>query len=210
MSATLALFTSPGTCALASHIALEDAGLAFEPRRLRFAEGEQRAPDYLRINPKGRVPALATPQGILTETPAILVYIAQIAPDARLAPFADAFAFARAQSFAAYLCATVHVAHAHRPRGSRWATEAASLEDMKRKTPENMAACFELIETSLYVGPWAMGEAYSFVDPYLFTVAGWLGGDGVDIARFPRVHDHFRRMTQRPSVIRALEWERSA
>ena len=210
MSAPLTLFTAPGTCALASHIALEESGLSYELRRLRFAANEQRAPDYLRINPKGRVPALVTPQGVLTETPAILAFIAQIAPAARLAPFADAFAFAQAQSFASYLCSTVHVAHAHRPRGARWATEPASLEDMKRKTPENMAACFDVIETSIFAGPWAMGESYSFVDPYLFTVAGWLEGDGVDIARFPRVHAHFQRMRERPGVVRALEAERLA
>ena len=210
MSATLTLFTAPGTCALASHIALEESGLSYELRRLRFAANEQRAPDYLRINPKGRVPALVTPQGVLTETPAILAFIAQIAPAARLAPFADAFAFAQAQSVASYLCSTVLVAHAHRPRGARWATEPASLEDMKRKTPENMAACFEVIETSIFAGPWAMGESYSFVDPYLFTVAGWLEGDGVDIARFPRVHAHFQRMRERPGVVRALEAERLA
>ena len=209
MSAPHILFTAPGTCSLASHVALCESGLEFEARRVRFAANEQRAPDYLKINPKGRVPALVTPQGVLTETPAVLVYIAQSAPAAGLAPFADAFAFARAQSFAAYLCSTVHVAHAHRPRGSRWASEPASLEDMKRKTPENMAACFELIEASMFAGPWAMGEAFSFVDPYLFTVSGWLEGDGVDIARFPRVHEHFRRMRERPSVVRALEWERA-
>lgn len=210
MSATLTLFTAPGTCALASHIALEESGLSYELRQLRFAANEQRASDYLRINPKGRVPALVTPQGVLTETPAILAFIAQSAPAARLAPFADAFAFAQAQSFASYLCSTVHVAHAHRPRGARWATEPASLEDMKRKTPENMAACFEVIETSIFAGPWAMGESYSFVDPYLFTVAGWLEGDSVDIARFPRVLAHFQRMRERPGVLRALEAERLA
>ena len=131
------------------------------------------------------MPALATDRGILTETPAILAYIAQTYPQAGLAPLADPFAFAQLQAFNAYLCSTVHVAHAHRPRGARWADEPSSLEDMKRKTTRNMADCFELIETQMFAGPWAMGEAYSLADPYLFTIAGWLEGDGVDIAGFP-------------------------
>ena len=207
---TYTFFFSPGSCALASHIALEDAGADYVARRLHFANKEQQSPEYLAINPKGRVPALVTPQGILTETPAILAFIAQTFPEAKLAPFADPFGFARAQSFAAYLCSTVHVAHAHRGRGYRWADEAASFEDMKRKVPRTVGACFELIETSLFAGPWAMGEHYSFVDPYLFTISGWLAGDGVDIARFPKVAAHHARMSERASVKKVLAAEAAA
>src|SRR5687768_17636747 len=101
------LFYAPGTCALASHIALEDAGANYEVVRLDFAGGEQRKPEYLKINPKGRVPALATDRGVLTENPAILAFIAQSFPKAKLAPFDDAWTYAQVQSFNAYLCATV-------------------------------------------------------------------------------------------------------
>jgi glutathione S-transferase len=199
-----------GTCALATHIALEDAGAAYEARRIDFATAEQRSPEYLEINPKGRVPALVTPRGVLTETPALLVYIAQTHPKARLAPLDDPFAFAEMQAFALYLAATVHVAHAHRPRGSRWADEPASLADMKRKTPANMRDGFRLIERHLFRGPWAMGEAYSVIDPYLYTLAGWLAGHEVDIAEFPVIADHFNRMSARESVARAIAAESSA
>ena len=78
---------------------------------------------------------------------------------------------------------------------------------MKRKTPGNMRACFELIQHQLFRGPWAMGERYSVIDPYLFTLAGWLEGDGVDIAEFPVIADHHRRMAERASVKRALAGE---
>ena len=87
-------FYSPGTCALASHIALEDAGASYELKRLDFRKSEQQSPDYLAINPKGRVPTLRTPRGVLTETPAILAFVAQSFPEARLAPLDDPFAFA--------------------------------------------------------------------------------------------------------------------
>jgi len=203
----LTLYFAPGTCALATHIALEDAGAEYVAKRVDFAKAEQRSPAYLAINPKGRVPALATPRGIITETPALLVYVAQNHRHAELAPLDDHFAFAELQAFASYLASTVHVAHAHRPRGGRWADEAISLEDMKRKTPANMRACFELIQAHLFRGPWAMGERYSVIDPYLFTLAGWLEGDGVDIAEFPVIAGHYRRMTERPSVKRVLAAE---
>ncbi len=196
-------FYAPNTCSLASHIALEEAQAPYEARRVDFTSGEQRAPAYLAVNPKGRVPALATPRGVLTETPAILAFIAQSFPAARLAPLDDPFLFAELQAFNSYLCSTVHVAHAHRVRGSRWADDADAHVAMQKKVPENMTACFDLIEKEMLRGPWVMGEAYSIADPYLFTIAGWLGADGVDIARFPRVHDHFNRMLERPAVKRA-------
>src|SRR5450631_1950015 len=141
----LTLYYSPGACSLASHIALEDAGATYEATRIDFAAKQQSAPDYLAINPKARVPALATPRGVLTETPAMLAFIAQSIPKARLAPLDDPFAFAQMQAFNSYLCSTVHVAHAHRMRGSRWADEPASFADMKRKVPQTVGACFALI-----------------------------------------------------------------
>ncbi|MBL0370451.1 glutathione S-transferase family protein [Rhizobium sp. KVB221] len=200
----LKFFYSPGSCALASQIALEDAGADYELIRLDFKAGEQRGVDYLAVNPKGRVPALVTGRGILTENPAILAFIAQSFPEAELAPLDDAFAFGELQAFNSYLCSTVHVAHAHGRRGSRWATQQSSFEDMQQKVPENMAACFGLIEQSMFKGPWVMGDKYTVADPYLFTIARWLEGDGVDVKEYPKVSDHLNRMTQLESVQRAL------
>ena len=99
-------------------VLLEQTGAPYDAVRVDFASSAQRAPEFLRLNPKGRVPALATPQGTLTETPALLAYVAQSFPAARLAP-ADAYGFARLQEFHSYLASTVHIAHAHRPRASR-------------------------------------------------------------------------------------------
>ena len=180
------IFYSPGACALASHIALAETGAEYEAVRLNFQKGEQRAPDYLKINPKGRVPALVTPKGVLTETPAILVYLAQTFPKAKLAPLDDAWAFAQAQAFNSYLCSTVHVHHAHRTRGTRWADDEAAIEGMKKKVAQNMTDSFALIEGEMLKGPWVLGEAYSMCDPYLFTLSSWLESDAVDIKRFPR------------------------
>jgi glutathione S-transferase len=200
----LKLYYSPGSCALASHITLQEAGATYTAERVQFKSNQQNSPEYLAINPKGRVPALVTDRGILTETPAILAFIAQSFPQAKLAPFDDPFAFAQAQAFNSYLCSTVHVAHAHRGRGYRWATEESSFADMKRKVPETMGACFALIERDMLRGPWVMGETYTICDPYLFTLAQWLEGDGVDVSALPKVMDHRKRMAERPAVRKAM------
>jgi glutathione S-transferase len=149
------------------------------------------------------VPALVTDRGTLTETPAILAYIAQSFPQARLMPD-DPFAFAQAQSFNSYLCSTVHINHAHKMRGYRWAVEESSFADMKRKVPETMAASFALIERDMIKGPWVMGEQYTVCDPYLYTIALWLEGDGVDLTALPKVAAHRQRMSERPAVQKVL------
>ena len=198
------LYYAPATCALASHLALEFAGADYEAIALDFKNNQQQSPEYLKINPKGRVPALITDQGVLTETPAILQYIAQTHPAARLAPVDDLFALAKVNEFNSYLCATVHVAHAHRPRGYRWADDEAAQAAMKAKVPQNMSDCFAYIERDLLQGPWVMGEQLTTCDLYLFTISGWLASDSVDIERFPKVAKHRRQLAEDPRVVRVM------
>jgi glutathione S-transferase len=186
---------------------LEEVGAEYSTARIDFANHEQRQPEYLAINPKGRVPTMVTDRGTLTETPAILAFIAQSFPKAHLAPLDDPFAFAQVQAFNSYICSTLHVAHAHRMRGHRWADDPVAIKEMQRKVPESVGACFELIERAMLKGPWVMGEAYTICDPYLFTVAQWLEADGVDPARQARVRDHRHRMSERPAVLKAIAAE---
>lgn len=205
----LELYYGAGTCALASHIALEESGGQYKAHRLDMKANQQNSPEYLAINPKGRVPALVTDKGVLTETPAILAYIAQTFPKANLAPANDPFAFAQVQSFNSYLCSTVHIFHSHKGRGARWASEESSLEDMKRKVPENMRACIAMIEQNMLRGPWVMGEAYTVCDPYLFTIGNWAKADGVELSEFPKMSAHRDRMKERPAVQKVLETEKA-
>lgn len=200
------LYSARGTCAQAVHIALLEAGAPFDLVLLDLKAQVQRSPAYLALNPKGRVPALRTAQGLLTETPALLVYVAQRFPQARLAPLEDTFAFARLQAFHSFLASTAHVAHAHGPRAARWSDDAAAQQSMRAKVPQNMRDAFAHIEENyLPAGSdWVMGAAYSVADAYLYTVAGWLEGDGVDIREFPKVAAHQARMAQRPAVQQAL------
>ena len=201
------LYYAPHTCSLASHIALEDAGAKYELKRIDFGKTEQQSPAYLQVNPKGRVPAMVTTRGILTETPAMLAYIEQSFPQAALAPLDDLFAFGQLQAFNSYLCSSLHVAHAHRMRGYRWADKPASFADMQRKVPKSVGACFDIIETQMLRGPWVMGDAYTIADPYLITLAQWLEDDGVDPVRIPRVIEHRARMAERPNVRKAIAEE---
>lgn len=188
-----------GTAALAPHILLEDAGADYETRLVDFSADEQRSPFYLAINPKGRVPALITESGVLTETPAILAYIAQTHPDANLTP-SDPFGFAEAQAFNLYLAATVHVAHAHKQRGSRWTDDKAAQETMSAKVTETMTACARTLEEHYLKGPFVLGDTYSMCDPYLFVITRWMRADGVNVDAFPKITTHFASMQQRASV----------
>jgi glutathione S-transferase len=198
------LYTARGTCALATHIALLEAGAEFELRPLDFNSAEQRSPAYLALNPKGRVPALVTPQGVLTETPALLLYVAQTHPAAGLAPLDDAFLLARMQELQSYLASTVHVAHAHKHRGARWADDPAAQDCMRAKVTQNMTDCAVLLEAWMEPGPWVLGERYCVADAYLYVAAGWMDGDGVDMQRFPQLRAHQARVMARQSTQVAL------
>ena len=203
----LKLFHAWGSCSLAPYIALEEAGADYQAVVISTRDGDQRRAEYLAINPKGRVPALVTDSGVLTEVPAILAWVAQSYPAAKLAPLDDPWAFAQAQAFNSYLCATVHVAHAHKHRGYRWADETTSFADMTRKVPETETACFRLIEDDLLQGPYVLGDAYSICDAYLFTLAGWLEGDSVDPRQFAKVYAHREMIRARPAVSKVLAQE---
>jgi len=200
----LKLHTAKGTIGLACEIALEEAGATYEVHRLNFMENEQRAEPYLALNPKSRVPALETDRGVITETPAIMGYIARTFPAARLAPLDDAFAMAGLESLMSYFAAWVHPAAAHRHRGARWADDAAAIAELRRKAPEVFGAAMHLVDERFLRGPWVLGEAYSVADPYLYVLTSWIPRDGLDMADFPRLADHFARMETRPAVAAVL------
>jgi len=195
----LRLFYAPGTISVATAIALHEAGLAFDPVKVDLAGGEQTKPQYHSVNPKGRVPALATDQGVLTETGALLDYIAAVAPQANLIPD-DPFQAARMREVMYYLASTMHVAHAHKMRGFRWADNESSFQDMAAKVPETMTACCAHIETHCLAGPYVLGDTICLADPWLFTISQWLRGDGVDLERFGRLAAFMLAMEARPSV----------
>jgi len=178
---------------------LYDTGADFVAKRIDFDTGEQNSQGYLSVNPKGRVPALMTPDGVLTENPAILLYIAQMYPEKQLAP-KEPFALAKAQSFNMYIASTVHVGHAHKLRGSRWADDKTAHVSMAGKVAQNMESYANVIEEHYFVGPWVLGEQYSMCDPYLALVTRWLRPDGVLLDNFPKLKAHDVLMRTRSSM----------
>ena len=194
------LFYANGTISIAPAIALVEAGLDHDLSRLDFAEAAQTKPEYLAINPKGRVPALVLADGtVLTETGALLDYIAAIAPDAGLVPDAAADA-AHMRAVMYYLASTMHVAHAHKMRGARWADKAESHADMTAKVPQTMAACAAYVEAECIRGDYVCGDGFTVTDAYLFVVCNWLAGDGVSVADYPKITAFMERMEARDSV----------
>lgn len=192
-------FCAKATISVATAIMLEETGTPYEPVILNFADGDQLKPEYQAINPKGRVPALVTDHGILTETGAILEYLDTTA-SANMVP-SDPWEVAQMRAVMYYLASTFHVNHAHKMRGSRWADQQSSFDDMKAKVPETMGASCAFVEENCPLSPFVMGQAMTVADPWLFTICTWLESDGVNIAGFPKLAAHHAMMNARPSVV---------
>jgi glutathione S-transferase len=205
----LKLHYSPGACSLASHIVLEEAKAPYTIQRVDLKAGEQRSPEYLKVNPKGRVPALATDRGVLTESPVILGYIAQTFPEAKLTDVGDSFAFADMQAFNLFLTATVHVAFAHVFRPTRYGDGDATAAAMKNKASASLDDCFAMIERRMSDGrPYVHGHRYTISDPYLLVFSRWLDRAELGpVDKFPLVAAHRKRIEARPAVQKALAAE---
>lgn len=209
----LKLFYEPGSCSLAPHIALEEAGASFTPVRVNFTAAEQRSPAYLKINPKGRVPALAIGDWVLTENPAILQFIAQSHPDAKLWP-TDVRVAAKCLEWMAWLSSGVHVTYAHVRRAERYATSEAALADVRIKGAISTREIWGDVETRLAAlagsGPWIAGNQFTVVDGYAFVFWMWGRGQhlGYNMANdFPAWTAHAQRVAARPAVQRVLARE---
>jgi glutathione S-transferase len=205
----LKLYYSPGACSLASHIVLEEAKAPYTTQRISTKDGEQNTPEYRKINPKGRVPALATDRGVLTENPVIMGYIAQTFPEAKLAPIGDSFAFADIQAFNLFLTATVHVAFAHVFRPTRYGEGGDTAMAMKAKAKTSLDEYFTMIDDKMSDGrPFVHGDSHTISDPYLLVFSRWL--DRADFggpSKYTHVAAHRERMEARPAVQKVLAAE---
>jgi glutathione S-transferase len=193
------LYYVPGTVAVASVLAVDEAGLDVTLREVNFRDGEQTKPAYQKINPKGRVPVLEIGETRLTETGAILEYIATVAPDAGLMP-TDPLEAAHVRSVMFYLASTMHVNHAHGRRAGRWASQQSSMDDMAAKVTQNMTESAQYVEDHCLKGPFVDGDQISIADPYLFAICNWLEADKVDVSAFPRILAFRAAMEGRESV----------
>ena len=204
------LWMAPYTCARVTAIALEEAGVEFDTRLVRFMRGEHKSPDFLARNPLGKVPALEIDGKVLTESVAIVTYLAERFPHARLLPRADN-PVARAHVLAdlCFCSSTLHplVTRIRMPMFFAGAENALAV---KQTAESAMDAYFQIVEERLSVGQWWYGSEWSAMDGYLYWVFWRVEGAGYDVKRFPRFAAHARAMEQRPAVQRALAREEAA
>lgn len=205
---TIALYYSPGACSLAPHIVLNETGEAFELRRFSTAERANHSPEYLAVNPKGRIPALLIDDFVLTETPAILAYLGRRFPGAGLYPAGPSQDEARCLELLAWSSNTVHVAFAQLFRPERFVPREADQPPVKESGRTNYERCLADIDARLQRADYAVGGRFGLVDAFWLVFYRWGLRAGYDMReRFPAYTACAERLCARPSVQRALTAE---
>jgi glutathione S-transferase len=202
----LRLFYSPGACSLVPHIALEEAGVEYEPMRVMLAEGEHLKPEYLAINPHARVPALATDQGTITENIAILNYIADRFGAAGSVPRGDPFAAARCNELLGWFASSVHISFAQIWRAVRFTDDESLHAGIQHGGRLVLEGQFAEIEEKCANG-WLVGDRFSAADSYVLIFFRWGRRIGMDMKAYPKWAALNQRLLAEPSVQRAVEHE---
>lgn len=204
------LWMAPYTCARVTAIALEEAGVDFETRLVRFMRGEHKSPAFKARNPKGKVPALEIDGEVLTENVAILTYLAERFPAAALLPsMASPLQRAKVLADLCFCSSTLHPL-VTRIRMPMFFAGAENALVVKQTAEAAMDEYFQLVEDRLAAGAWWYGDEWSAMDGYLYWVFWRVEGAGYDVSRFPRFTAHARAMEQRPAVQQALAREEAA
>lgn len=206
---SLTLYFAPGACSLAPLVALEEVGADYAGVRLLLAEAQQRRPEFLAINPRGRVPVLVSDGQVITENVAILTAIAQRFPTARLLPFETPSLLARSYELIGWFASGVHVAFAEVFRPERFTDDEAAKAALKTGGRRNVLLAFEEIEAILKDAPggWLVGGRFTAVDPYALVFWRWADRLDIDTAQYPAFTAHAHRLLERPAVQRAVARE---
>ena len=205
---TIALYYGNGACSMAPHIVLNEIGVDYEPRLTNLAEKAQYTPEYLAMNPKGRVPVLCIDGFVLTEVPALLTYLGQRFPQAGLLP-AGGEPLGRCLEWLAYCSSTVHPTYAHLRRPERYLDDKAMHPPLQAKGEAGFFDCIGYIDGKLAGKQYAAGNAYSVADAYLLVFFGWANNmKKFDFAtRFPHYSAWARRVLPRPAVQKVIALE---
>lgn len=196
------LYFSPGACSLASHIALREAGLDFDLKKVdtktKKLEG---GGDYYAITPKGYVPALRLDNGqVLTEGTAIMPFIADQSKGAKIAPAAGTLARARLQEWLGYVNSEVHKSF-----GPLF--NPAATDEVKKTAVENITKKLDFLEKALAGREYLLDDGYSVADGYLFTILGWTRFVKIDLSKWPALSAYAARIGARPAVQAAMKAE---
>ena len=205
----LLLYTSPRACSTACHVALEESGLVYRAELVRIRSQENRTPEYLAVNPTGKLPALVTGDEVLTETPAILTFVAdRAAPSVSLLP-ENSLARYRALEWMSFLTSTVHLAFRPLFKPQQFTNNPDRYDAIRARGGEHLRAMLLEVERRLDGRDWALGDDYSVVDPYLLVFHIWSQRDDIrpHVAEMPNWAAQRRRIDARPATWRILERE---
>ncbi len=202
------LFYSPGACSLGIHVILEEIGRPFETQLVSTRDGGTRKPEFLAINPKGKIPALLRDDGtVLTEWPVIAWWLAKSNPMSNLIPV-EFEAEARCLEWMDYLCGTVHPQGFTRMfRPGNFAKDAEDEPRVKAQGKALAEGFLALVEERWKGGTWLLPSGYSIADAALFFIEEWAVGERAQITLPPKLKAHRRAMRDRPAVERALSKE---
>lgn len=202
------LYHAPGACSRVVLNALEEIGLDYLDRPINIFTGEQTTPEYLAVNPKGKVPALVVASELLTETPAIAAYLANRFPEAELLPGENAIERFRALGALMWCSNTLHpLARALRVPHKMTDGDPAPV---RRVAAQQLTPFLDLLKRRLEDGDWWLGSRWSIVDVYLSWVTGMCRAAGFDMTPYARILAHEKAVRSRPSFIRALVREEKA
>jgi glutathione S-transferase len=197
------LYYAPGACSFASHIALEEVGVPYDTQRLDLAAGDQRKPEYLKLNPRGRVPTLVVDGHVLTENVGIMTYLAGGYPKAGVWP-KDTWHQAMAVSTMAWLSNTVHTTYGHIVRPSRYADDPEVQEAIKAKARASYEDLMKEIDSLLTAKKWAIANQYTVVDGYLLVFYRWANRQKLPVRSLANYTAHAERVLARPAVKKVM------
>src|SRR5512132_4389185 len=204
----LTLYFSPGACSLASHIGLEETGASYEAKPVLLAKQQQRTEAYLKINPRGKVPALSVDGKILVENTAILTYLARRFPEKKLMP-ADPAEEASCIGTMCWFSSVVHPSYQRANRPERFADSEAAHAAVKENGRKSFWANLQEIDSMIQANDWVMGKEFTVVDGYALVFYGWASRSGMPVAELKSYTAWRERMMQRPTVKKSVESEES-
>ncbi len=205
------LYYYPGTCSRGPMVGLEEAGAPYDMELVVFVRGENKSPSYLKLNPNGKVPTMVVDGVSITETSAMMLFLARAFPEARLLPFGKGeVADAKITADVIWCSASVHPNVFHTRLPQFFCDNEAGMTRVREMAMERLARDFQQVEDRLSAGPWFFGEQWSVVDAYLSWAWYRLNGTDFDFSPYPRFADMYERVLKRPSVERALAKEQEA
>ena len=200
------LYYAPGACSFASHCAIEEVGIPYEAVRINTQQGEQRSPEYLKINPRGRVPTLVVNDHPLTENVGILTYLGGGYPDAKIWP-EKTWDQAKLVSSMAWLSNTVHPAYAHYFRTERYTDDDSAKESVKKKGLESFHDYLKEIDRLLAGQKWCIANQYTVIDPYLLVFYRWGNRAKLPVKELKNYTALVDRVMSRPAVHKVMQDE---